>query len=116
VSTATRRYGTTTRDRECLNCDELFTPAASGWQALYCSLPCWRANNGGPTRAQRPEPVTAVDPFMPRAEVERREAFVQEVAAALDRPRLVVVARERCPRCGVDHDVYALAEKAGADG
>jgi hypothetical protein len=94
-----RRYGTVTVERVCLNCDEPFTPAATGWQALYCSLACWRANNGGPGTSVNPPPL-------PLAEVH------QEITVSPQRPRLFVVAREPCPACGIDHDIYALTEEA----
>jgi hypothetical protein len=63
---------------------------------------------------------------MPRAERERREAFVQEVEAAFDQaeaapppphlqpappPRLVVVGVERCPRCATDHTTYGYRSR-----
>jgi len=110
-------------ERDCLNCEQPFIPARSGWQAHYCTLACWRANNGGPRRHQaayRPRPaVAAVDRSLPRAEVSQREAFVQEVAAALDQAadppsRLVVVGTEHCPRCDTTHQVYGYLEVPGA--
>ncbi|SRR6266542_829649 len=96
-------------ERACLNCDEPFTPAREGWQALYCTLACWRADNGGPRRRAGSRPhsaVTSVDPFMPRAEVEQREAFVQEVATALAPARLAVTGVAWCPACDAPHEVY----------
>ncbi len=110
-------------ERDCLNCERPFTPARSGWQAHYCTLACWRANNGGPRRHQaayRPRPaVVAIDRSLPRAEVEQREAFVQEVAAALDQAtdppsRLVVVGTEHYPHYDTTHQVYGYLEVPGA--
>lgn len=106
-------------ERDCRNCGEPFTPAKEGWQALYCKVSCWRANNGGPARmhpkpVKPPPSVTTADPFVPRAEVEQREAFVQQVAAALEPPRLVIVGAEHCPRCDTTHSVYGYRGRAGA--
>ncbi len=85
-------------ERDCLNCDEPFTPAAKGWQALYCSHACWRANNGGPRHhqtADRPRPVAASSP--PPAPPHPRPPAA---------PALVVVGLTVCPRCEIDHEVY----------
>jgi len=43
---------------------------------------------------------------MPRAEVEQREAFVQEVATALAPARLAVTGVAWCPACDAPHEVY----------
>jgi len=107
-------------ERECLNCDEPFTPAATGWQALYCSHACWRANNGGPGRHQtayRPRPSAEAAP--PAADPVPEILDQVAVSGPLDggivwpptppapaASRLVVIGQEHCPRCGVDHQVY----------
>jgi hypothetical protein len=90
--------------RECLNCDEEFPPAREGWQSLYCSLPCWRADNGGPGRRLTPVPDPAPEPltgsdFAASSEDEKPEPVVS---------RLVVAGRERCGVCGTDHDVFLV--------
>jgi hypothetical protein len=113
-------------ERDCLNCGDPFIPAATGWQALYCSHACWRANNGGPQRhriAYRPRPVEVVPlpdvPAPPPAggSFQPPAATPVPVAAGPFPPhqqpppppsRLVGVGLQHCPRCGVDHQVYGL--------
>lgn len=102
-------------ERDCLNCDEPFTPAATGWQALYCSHACWRANNGGPRR-QPPAP-----PADPVPEILDQVATKGPLDGGIVWPppqpepappaasRLIVVGREDCPQCGTPHEVYGLA-------
>jgi len=96
-------------ERDCLNCDEPFTPAVKGWQALYCSHACWRANNGGPGRKPAALPADPVPEILDQV----------ATSGPLDggivwpptpptpaTPRLVVIGVAYCPRCGVDHQVY----------
>jgi len=108
-------------ERDCLNCDEPFTPAREGWQALYCSPACWRANNGGPGR-WRPAAAAAspVPDRLPPKVADAVVAFqetpthVAEAFAGIRRParRLVVIGVEHCQRCGVDHQVYGYQQQA----
>jgi len=113
-------------ERDCLNCEQPFIPARSGWQAHYCTLACWRANNGGPRRHQaayRPRPaVAAVPDRLPPEVADAAVAFqettthVAEAFAGIRRParRLVVVGTEHCPRCDTTHQVYGYLEVPGA--
>jgi hypothetical protein len=86
-------------ERECLNCGEPFTPAREGWQALYCQVACWRANNGGPI-VHQVFTAGGSRPPLPACAPEPPPAYLP----------LAVVGSERCPVCGTDHDVYGYPE------
>ncbi len=77
--------------RACLNCDEPFVPAKQGWQALYCTVGCWRADTGGPRRHTGGRPAV--------------EEPVEETTVPAP-SRLVVVGTAWCPACDTHHEVY----------
>jgi hypothetical protein len=115
--------------RICLHCDDDFIPARKGWRAVYCSDECRRANNAGATErakpltvippdpAPPPDPKLRTDPPDPHARLDRsarrdferlRDLLDQATVPVWRVAGLVVVRRERCERCGTDHDVYGL--------
>jgi hypothetical protein len=96
-------------ERDCLNCGEPFPPAKEGWQSLYCSMPCWRANNGGPGR--RPRLVAAEQALDGSAAAARISPAALEPAP--EASRLAVVRTKHCPRCDAAHEVYGYPERTG---
>ncbi len=115
-------------ERDCLNCERTFTPARSGWQAHYCTLACWRANNGGPRRHQaayRPRPAVAAPLTDPVPEILETVVPQGPLAGGIVWPpsppppepaksRMVVVGTEHCLRCDTAHQVYGYLEVPGA--
>ncbi len=85
--------------RPCLNCDEPFVPAKKGWQALYCTLACWRAGNGGPAPKQ---------PHPGRHPAPRPAATAPAVPPPMPPPgpSLVITDLAFCPACDTLHEVY----------
>jgi hypothetical protein len=111
-------------ERACLNCEEPFTPTPTGWQALYCTLACWRANNGGPRRhhhTAKParkglDPLVQVTPvadaMTPEEAIATLEPSAPPAPPAPPEPapasRLVVIGVTHCPRCDIDDQVYGV--------
>jgi hypothetical protein len=103
-------------ERDCLNCGEPFPPAKEGWQSLYCSMPCWRANNGGPGRKPPADPVPEIlEQAVTKGPLHGGIIWPPTAPAPITPApsRLIVVRVEPCPRCDAAHEVYGYPERTG---